>query len=184
MTSISRRELLDADWARLCAVQGAAPVRRRWPHRFSHRFAPVLLARTAYACHRAGWRGVGRLFALVNFIGFGIEIPISLEIGPGLIIPHPHGTVLGAARIGSDVTIYQQVTLGAKVADWSHDLSTRPVVEDGVTITAGAKILGPVTLGQGCLVGANAVVVSDVGPGQVVGGVPARVLSASTGAAP
>lgn len=156
---------------------GLPSARRRWHHAFSHRFAPVVLARTAFALNRAGWRRLARLPALVNFIAFSIEIPVTLEIGPGLILPHPHGTVLGAGRIGADVTIYQQVTLGAKISDWSYDLSTRPVVEDGVTITAGAKVLGPVTLGRNCIVGANAVVISDVGAGQIVGGVPARVLS-------
>jgi len=69
------------------------------------------------------------------------------------------------------------VTLGAKLADWDYDLAQRPVVEDGATIAAGAKVLGPVVLRSNCVVGANAVVVSDVNPGEVVGGVPARVLS-------
>jgi serine O-acetyltransferase len=176
--SMTRRELLDADWKRLRAVMGLPPVSRRWHHAFSHRFAPVYLARTAFALRRSGWPRAGRLAALLNFILFGIEIPVSLEIGPGLIIPHPHGTVLGAARIGANVTIFQQVTLGAKVADWNYDPATRPVVEDGVTIAAGAKVLGPVTLGRDCVVGANAVVIDDVAAGETVGGIPARPLSA------
>lgn len=176
---MKRRELLDRDWNRLQSVMGLPARRRRWHHAFSHRFAPVVLARTAFALSSSGWNRLARIPALLNFVLFGIEIPVKLEIGPGLIIPHPHGTVLGAARIGANVTIYQQVTLGAKVADWSYDLSTRPVVEDEVTITAGAKVLGPVKLGRGCLVGANAVVVEDVGAGEVVGGIPARVLSST-----
>jgi serine O-acetyltransferase len=174
--NVNRRLLLDADWLRLCKMTGAAPVPRSWKTNFSPRFTCVVLVRTAQYLYARGWRRCSKLTSLLSFLIFGIEVPPSLVIGPGLILPHPQGVILGAARIGSNVTIYQQVTLGAKVADWSYDLSLRPVVEDGVTITAGARVIGPIRLGQRCLVGANAVVVEDVPDDAVVGGIPARIL--------
>ncbi|MGY3616581.1 serine O-acetyltransferase [Bradyrhizobium sp. USDA 10063] len=173
----SVRSLLDADWRRLLSAMGEPQRNRKWTDAFSPRFAHIVLIRRAHGFHISGWRRLGKLTSLLNFGLFGMEIPSSLEIGPGLIIPHTNGIILGAARIGADVTIYQQVTLGAKMADWDYDLAQRPVVEDGVTVAAGAKVLGPVVLGSNCVVGANAVVVGDVNPGEVVGGVPARVLS-------
>lgn len=176
---MTRRELLDADWARLSTTAGMAATRRRWSHGFSPRFAAVVLVRTAFSLDSAGWRRAAKFCSLLNFLLFGIEVPARLEIGPGLMLPHPQGIILGAASIGANVTIYQQVTLGAKLADWNYERSRRPVVEDGVTITAGAKVIGPVTLGRNSIVGANAVVFEDVAPGSVVGGIPARVLSAN-----
>jgi serine O-acetyltransferase len=90
---------------------------------------------------------------------------------------HTQGTVLGAAAIGSNVTIYHQVTLGARELDFAYTLSMRPVVEDGVILSVGAKVLGGVVLGKACVVGANAVVLKDVPSENVAIGVPARNLS-------
>ena len=89
---------------------------------------------------------------------------------------HTQGTVLGAASIGANVTIYQQVTLGAREIDFGYTLSLRPVVEDGVVVSAGAKVLGGLILGKDCVVGANAVVLSNVPPNHTAIGVPARFL--------
>lgn len=176
-SSISTKALLDADWKRLQDVMGGVLRKRRARDAFSPRFAHIVLIRRAHAFYGRGHTRLAKLLSLLNFLLFGMEVPASLNIGPGLIIPHTQGVILGAARIGANVTIYQQVTLGAKMADWGYDPSTRPVVEDGVTITAGAKVLGAVTLGRNCIVGANAVVLSNVMPDCVVGGIPARVLS-------
>lgn len=173
----SLRETLDADWERLAHASGRAQAGRRWVHHFSPRFAPVSLIRHAHALERAGWRRLAKLVQLLNFVVFGIEVPATLEIGPGLIIAHTQGTVLGGASIGRNVTIFHQVTLGARTADFSYTLALRPVVEDDVTLTAGAKVLGPVTLGRGCVVGANAVVLADVPAGALAVGVPARIVA-------
>jgi serine O-acetyltransferase len=169
-------ELLDADWARLQELAGGR-ARRTFAKSFSPRFAPIALLRFAQVLHQRGWTRLAKLPSLVNFVVFGIEVPSRLEIGPGLVIMHTQGTILGAARIGSNVTIFQQVTLGAKIADFEYDLAKRPVVEDGVTITAGAKVLGHVTLGEGCVVGANAVVLQNVPAGAMAVGVPARIVT-------
>lgn len=171
------RELLDADWRRLLEFSGAPSRPRRWLDGFSPRFACVVLIRLAWAWHRAGWTRLAKAASLLNFVVFGIEVSPRLQIGAGLVVPHTHGTIIGAGHVGANVTIYQQVTLGARLADFEFDLSTRPHVEDGVIITAGAKVLGAVRLGRGCVVGANAVVLSDVPAGATAVGVPARIIA-------
>ena len=79
--------------------------------------------------------------------------------------------------IGVNVTIYHQVTLGAVEMDFSYTPSLRPMVGDGVVIGVGAKVLGGLTLGNGSVIGANAVVLKSVPPGCVAIGVPSRNLS-------
>ena len=174
--TMSFGEILDADWARLAAFSGEEPQRRRWRSSFSPRFACVSLVRIAHSLHRRGWRRLAKLASLANFVIFGLEAPAQLPIGPGLVIPHSQGTVIGAGYIGCNVTIYQQVTFGAKLADFSFDPASRPHVCDGAVVTSGAKVLGPVRIGENALVGANAVVVRDVPDHAIVGGVPAKII--------
>jgi serine O-acetyltransferase len=169
------RDYLDADWARLHEFAEMPPRRRRFSSNFSARFAPVFLIRVAQRLHCRGFRRSAKCVARINFVVFGLEVPCTLEIGPGLVIPHTVGTILGAGHIGANVTIYQQVTLGAKTADFQYDPAKRPHVCDGVMITAGAKVIGPVRLGTGCVIGANAVVLEDVPDGALAAGVPAVV---------
>lgn len=168
-------EYLDADWARLSALSSPHPIKRRVGDVLHPRFAPVVLLRCAQLLHANGWHRTSKLFSLLNVIIFGMEVPATLDIGPGLIVTHTHGIVLGAASIGSNVTIYQQVTLGALEADFRFDPDLRPTVEDDVVLAAGAKVLGGVRVGKGSTVGANAVVLSDVPAQHIAVGVPARV---------
>ena len=174
-------ELLDADWARLQFLSGTASRRRSLTSCLSPRFAPVALLRLAQVLHTGGWTRLAKVPSLLNFLLFGLEVPARLEIGKGLVLVHTQGTILGAARIGANVTVYQQVTLGARVADFAYRLELRPVVEDGVTLTAGAKVLGALTLHQGCTVGANAVVLTDVPANALAVGVPARIVPSAGG---
>jgi serine O-acetyltransferase len=174
------RMLLDADWFRLQTLAGSPDTVRPWSCFASPRFAPVWLLRVASALHVSGWRRLAKLFSLLNVLLFSLEVPARLAIGPGLVIAHPYGTVLGAARIGTNVTLFQQVTLGALEADFAFDPAKRPVVEDNVTITAGAKVLGAVTLAEGSVVGANAVVLSDVPAHHLAVGVPAKMVRKAT----
>jgi serine O-acetyltransferase len=100
----------------------------------------------------------------------GIEIHPAAKIGPGVFIDHGSGVVIGeTAEIGSDVTIYQGVTLGGTgfVSGKRH-----PTVQDNVTIGSGAKLLGPITIGHGAKIGANSVIVRDVPPNSTVVGNP------------
>lgn len=90
------------------------------------------------------------------------------DIGPRLFIQHGFSTIISAKKIGSDCWINQQVTIGHNAG------GDPPVIGNGVRICAGAKVIGPVTLGDNCVVGANGVVVKDVPSGEVWGGVPAK----------
>jgi len=173
------KDYLDADWRRLHEFAGMEMPRRTLLRMASPRFAPVLLLRLAQCLHTNGWPRLAKLASLANLVLFGLEVPTRLEIGAGLVLPHSQGTILGAARIGSNVTIYQQVTLGAQLADFHYNPALRPSVGAGVIITAGAKVLGPVRLGDESIVGANAVVLTDVPPGAVAVGVPARIVERS-----
>lgn len=169
-------EILDVDWARLNTLAGAESRKRRLLHAFSPRFAPVALIRTSQCLYASGWTRLAKLPALVNFVLFGIEVPPRIPIGPGLVLMHTQGTVLGAASIGRNVTIYHQVTLGAVAMDFAYTPTLRPIVGDGVVIGVGAKVLGGLTLGNNCVVGANAVVLKNVPPGHIAIGIPAKTL--------
>ena len=95
-----------------------------------------------------------------------IETP---EIGGGLFIQHGFSTMIAAKSIGENCWINQQVTIG-------YTSKGCPVIGNNVMITCGAKVLGNITVGDGAIIGANAVVVKDVEPGAVMGGVPAVKL--------
>jgi serine O-acetyltransferase len=169
-------EFLDADWARLAVLSKTTLLPRGLRHALSPRFAPIVLIRAAQCLYAAGWLRLAKLCALANFVLFGIEVPPRIPIAAGLVLMHTQGTVLGAASIGRNVTIYHQVTLGAVEMDFAYTPSLRPIVGDGVVIGVGAKVLGGLTLGSGSVVGANAVVLKSVPPGHVAIGIPAKNL--------
>lgn len=104
----------------------------------------------------------------------GIEIHPAAKIGRRVCIDHGHGIVIGeTTEIGDDVMIYQGVTLGGT----GKDVGKRhPTIENGVMIGAGAKVLGPITIGKNAKVAAGAVVVKDVEPNSTVVGVPGEVV--------
>ena len=170
-------ELLGADAARHLECEGEG-VRERSALRLlralsSPRFAPVVLYRLSYASAGKGWTFLAKALSMVNFVAFGLEIGTQCQIGPGLVLPHTQGTVIGARVIGSNATIYHQVTIGAKRPDLAYTPQLRPTIGDDVLIGAGAKILGSVEVGDGSVIAANAVVSRNVAPGVLARGVPA-----------
>lgn len=104
----------------------------------------------------------------------GIEIHPGAHIGQRFFIDHGMGVVIGeTAEIGDDVTLYHGVTLGG--TSWNKG-KRHPTLEDGVIVGAGAKILGPFTVGKGAKIGSNAVVTKAVPAGATVVGIPGRIV--------
>ncbi|WP_372887051.1 serine O-acetyltransferase [Psychrobacter sp.] len=105
----------------------------------------------------------------------GIEIHPAAKIGRRFFIDHGMGIVIGeTAEIGNDVTLYHGVTLGG--VSWNNG-KRHPTLEDGVIVGAGAKVLGPFTVGKGAKIGSNAVVVKAVPAGATMVGSAARMIS-------
>lgn len=125
-------------------------------------FIGVVLAKMSY-----------RLNAFIS----GCEIAPRAQIGAGLHIPHPCGIVIGFASIGSNVRILQNVTIGSRhQGDDSYNSNSYPTIEDDVVIGAGAVLIGPIRIGCGAQIGANAVVLEDVPAFATAVGVPARLV--------
>ncbi|KIC40591.1 serine acetyltransferase [Ruegeria sp. ANG-R] len=102
----------------------------------------------------------------------GADIPLNTRIGGGLLLPHPNGVVIHpSTEIGVNCTIFQQVTLGV-----NRNQKGAPRIEGHVDIGPGARIIGPVKIGKHAVIGANAVVLSDVPAGSTAVGVPARII--------
>ena len=135
----------------------------------------------ALAFHRvAHWLYGGRLFFLARFVNHLARLLTAIDIHPGAKIGRnffiDHGfTVIGeTANIGNDVTIYQNVTLGGTNPSTGVGGKRHPTLCDGVVIGSGAQVLGPITVGVGAKVGANAVVTRNVDPGATMVGIPAK----------
>jgi serine O-acetyltransferase len=124
--------------------------------------------------HRLRW--LARLSSHVGRWFTGIEIHPGANIGRRVFIDHGMGVVIGeTAEIRDDCTLYHGVTLGG--TSWNKG-KRHPTLMPGVVVGAGAKVLGPITVGEGAKVGSNAVVVRDVPPGATAVGIPARIVEA------
>ncbi|OQW75003.1 MAG: serine acetyltransferase [Proteobacteria bacterium ST_bin14] len=127
------------------------------------------------------------LFFLARFVNHLSRFLTAIDIHPGAKIGRnffiDHGfTVIGeTVTIGDNVTIYQCVTLGGTSPDNGVAGKRHPTLLDNVIIGSGAQVLGPITIGVGARVGANAVVTRDVVPGAVMVGIPARATMVEGG---
>ena len=134
----------------------------------------VLWHKMSHGLWRRGARLPARVVAHLGRFLTGIEIHPAARIGRRLIIDHGMGVVIGeTAVVGDDVLLFHGVTLGGK--SMRHG-KRHPTLGDNVTVGAGAKILGPVFIGTGVQVGANAVVVTDVPNDHTAVGIPARIF--------
>ncbi|MEO8303161.1 MAG: serine O-acetyltransferase [Betaproteobacteria bacterium] len=128
----------------------------------------------AHPLWRAGFRWLARWLAHWGRWLTGIEIHPGARIGRRVFIDHGMGVVIGeTAEIGDDCTLYHGVTLGG--TSWNAG-KRHPTLGKGVVIGAGAKILGPILVGDGAKIGSNAVVVRDVPAAATAVGIPARIL--------
>ena len=133
-------------------------------------FAVLLTTRLRSVARRLRVPGVNHLLRLVQTALFGVEIGNDVQLGAGVYFVHPLGTVLGGdARIGERVRFLGNNTVGTARENGY------PVIEHDVVVGCGARILGPVRIGAGAVIGANAVVLQDVPAGGLATGVPAVV---------
>lgn len=134
----------------------------------------VVLYRLAHPLWCRGWRWLPRFMSYIARIWTSVDIHPGADIGRRFFIDHGAGVVIGeTAEIGDDVTLYHGVTLGG--TSWRKG-KRHPTLGDGCVVGAGAKILGPVILGQHVKVGANSVVIGSVPSDSTVVGIPAKVV--------
>jgi serine O-acetyltransferase len=134
----------------------------------------VLWHRLSHGLWNLNLKWLARLSSHVARWFTGIEIHPGARIGRRVFIDHGMGVVIGeTAEVGDDCTLYHGVTLGG--TSWQKG-KRHPTLDAGVIVGAGAKVLGPITLGAGAKVGSNAVVVKDVPSGATAVGIPARIL--------
>lgn len=130
--------------------------------------------RAAHGLWRRNWRLLARIISNISRWLTGIEIHPGARIGRRFFIDHGMGVVIGeTAEIGDDCTLYHGVTLGGTT--WQEG-KRHPTLKNGVVIGAGAKVLGPLELGEGVRVGSNAVVLHDAPADSTVVGIPARIV--------
>ncbi len=137
------------------------------------RIQTVILFRVAHEFQRRRLVLVSQLIQAIGLFLSGAEIHPAAQIGPGFCLVHSSGVVIGdRVIIGPRFICFHGVTVGDS---GRHD-GLQPTVGEGVNVSAGAKLVGGIHVGDGALIGANAVVLQDVPAGGVAVGVPARVV--------
>lgn len=140
-------------------------------------FHAMLFHRLAHKLWRMEWKWLARFTSHIGRWLTGIEIHPGASIGRRVFIDHGMGVVIGeTAEIGDDCTLYHGVTLGG--TSWNKG-KRHPTLKPGAVVGAGAKILGPITIGANARVGSNAVVVKDVPDNATAVGIPARILDSA-----
>jgi serine O-acetyltransferase len=136
------------------------------------RWHAIRLYRLADRLHSAGHHNLAVLIFAFNRQLTGVEIHPGAKFGPGLVIGHTPGIVVNArVRVGADCYLFHGVTIGVR----GESLTDVPVIGDRVKIYPGAKVLGPISIGDDVVIGANALVVQDVPAGSVVKTTPSQI---------
>lgn len=137
-------------------------------------FHAIRFYRLAHFCYKIKLKFLARVISQLGRFFTGIEIHPGAKIGMGVFIDHGTGVVIGeTTEIGDNVLIYQNVTLGGTGKDKGK---RHPTIMSNVMISSGAKVLGPIVVGENSKIGANAVVLKDVPPNSTVVGIPGRVV--------
>jgi serine O-acetyltransferase len=140
----------------------------------------ILFHRASHAIWDSGLKWLARMLSTIARWVTGIEIHPGATIGRRFFIDHGMGVVIGETSIiGDDCTLYHGVTLGG--TSWQKG-KRHPTLGNNVVIGAGAKVLGPITIGDGARIGSNSVVINEVPVGATVVGIPGRVVSHSSDA--
>ena len=135
----------------------------------------VWLHRVSHFLWGIGLKWIARLMSMFARFLTGIEIHPGAKIGRRVFLDHGLGIVIGeTTEIGDDCTIYQGVTLGG--TSLYKGIKRHPTLGKGVVVSAGAKVLGGFTVGDGARVGSNAVALKEIPPGATAVGIPARIL--------
>ena len=135
----------------------------------------IWLHRIAHSLYIKGWVVLPRMINTFSRFLTGIDIHPGAKLGPGLFIDHGMGLVIGeTAELGSNVTLYQGVTLGGTGKETGK---RHPTIGDNVVVSSGAKILGSFTVGANSKIGSGSVVLHEVPPNSVVVGIPGRVVA-------
>lgn len=134
-----------------------------WLHRIAHHF------------YNKGWVVLPRMLNTFSRFVTGIDIHPGAKLGPGLFIDHGMGLVIGeTAELGSNVTLYQGVTLGGTGKEKGK---RHPTIGNNVVVSSGAKVLGSFTVGDNSKIGSGSVVLKEVPPNSVVVGIPGRIVT-------
>lgn len=146
---------------------------------------PLRIHRIAHALCKRRVKGIPGILYRINYLLTGCDLPPQVAVGKRVIFRHfGSGVVVHANTvIGNDVWINSQVVIGVEIRPNIAPLYDPIVIEDGVMIGAGAKIIasGPLTIGKGAAIGANAVVLSSVPAGTTAVGIPARIIDRRNG---
>lgn len=175
------RELIARDLARFTqtfVLRGQPFSKRRvfWESLiFKAGFQAVLLYRVSHRLYQRGWIYSAWFLSRFSVAVTGADIEFNAEIGPGMFIAHSVGIVVGRGTvIGSEVTLFQGATFGVK--GWHPDSIRKfPRVGNRCYFFSGAAVLGDVTIGDECIVGAHAVLTTDLPDGAMALGVPAKI---------
>ncbi|MBF7046261.1 serine O-acetyltransferase [Campylobacter volucris] len=139
----------------------------------------VVNYRFAHFFYIKNYKRIARVISGISQFLTGVDLHPGAKLGRRIFIDHAIGVVVGeTAIIGNDVIIYQGVTLGGTSLD--KNAKRHPTIEDGVVIGSGAKILGNITIGKNAKIGANAVVLKDVGENLTAVGIPAYIKEFQT----
>lgn len=166
--------------ARLVMRGHVGLIRRAAVAFFSRGMQAVFLYRLASWCRGHRIPVVPAILSRVSQHLYAVDISPSAQIGPGLVLVHCFGIVIGsAARIEGECVLFHGVTLGDRGSEWvgSRESDGHPTLGRGCILGAGAKVLGPVRIGDNCVIGSNSVVLTDVPDNSVAAGLPAKVVN-------
>ncbi|MEE9397806.1 MAG: serine O-acetyltransferase [Methylococcales bacterium] len=167
------KEEIDCVFDRDPAAQSVLEIVTAYPG-----FHAILVHRISHRVWNLGFRWLGRFISHISRWLTGIEIHPGAQIGRRFFIDHGMGVVVGeTAIIGDDCTLYHSVTLGG--TSWEKG-KRHPTLGTGVVVGAGAKVLGPIHVGDNARIGSNSVVLKNVPPGATVVGIPGHVISSES----